>query len=213
MKRTLFIAAIIFLFSNTGFSQPVFGVSPGLSLNSAYFGYKVNRFVPFIGFQYFGTSINYEYKHKLYDGSLGSIVDHNHSDDVKIKLIIPNIGLKYYVKESGNLKAFVTLNLSKPILTGKYEVDGIEDEESKKYIEGISLFGGELSFGAEYFFDEQFSIGGEFGLRYLHAKYTFSEDESIFNPNTGDTEVSKASYEAKLNASPTFSRISLNFYF
>ena len=50
------------------------------------------------------------------------------------------------------------------------------------------MWGGELGFGMEYFFDENFSLGGEFGLRYLHLRYKDSYNDEIYNPNTGQDE-------------------------
>ena len=213
MKTKLFIALAVIFMSNTGHSQLAFGVSPGLSMNSAYFGYKMDRIVPFIGFQYFGTSADYQYEHEIFDNDLGTIVDHNHNSTAKFRLLVPNIGVKYYLKDVGDLKAHASLNISKPIITGEFIDDGDTDESVEETIAGISLWGGELSFGVEYFFDEHFSLGGEFGLRYMHVGLESSFETTVFNPLTGENVPSENTYTTKFNASPTFSRISLNFYF
>ncbi len=128
-------------------------------------------------------------------------------------VLLVHLGLKYYIKEAGSLKANVTLNLSKPIVTGKVVDDEIEEDFVKDAIKGFSSFGGELSFGVEYFFDEHFSVGGDFGLRYLHVGTETSEETTVFNGLTGLEEASTNTYRSKINATPTFSRIGLNFYF
>ena len=211
-KKLLIITAILFL-SQSAFSQFSFSVSPGLNLNTAYFGYKLNRIVPFVGFQYFGTSVNYEYNHKVFDYDLGEVVDHNHSSSGKVSFMIPNLGVKYFLIDKGNLKASATVNITKPILTAEAKIDGQIDEFVEESVKAINLFGGEMSFGAEYFFDEHFSLGGEFGIRYIHFDYKITNDEIIFNPMTGEEIQTQSSYSTNLNMSPTFSKITLNFYF
>ena len=41
------------------------------------------------------------------------------------------------------------------------------------------MWGGEFGFGIEYFFDENFSLGGEFGLRYIHLMYEETSPRDI----------------------------------
>lgn len=211
--KSKIILALALLASINGISQFTFSVSPGLSMNRASFGFKMNRIVPFAGLQYMNTSADYKLDHKVFDYTFNTIVEHNHHDEYKLNLIMPNIGIKYFIKEVGDLKAHLTLNVMKPIVTGKVINDGDVDEDYSDYVKAISLWGGEFSFGAEYFFDEHFSIGGEFGLRYMRARFKQEEDVDIFNPITGLTESSTQTYDMKLNMSPTFSKISLNFYF
>lgn len=56
------LTALTFLFMLTFApnvkSQIAFGVSPGLGLNSAYLGYKINdKLVPYFGLQFLGMSM------------------------------------------------------------------------------------------------------------------------------------------------------------
>lgn len=70
-----------------------------------------------------------------------------------------------------------------------------------------------FGFGVEYFFDENFSLGGEFGLRYFNFRYNDSNEREIYNPNTGNYMDTEIKNDYSFNMSPTFSKISLNYYF
>jgi len=215
MKTKLLLVLFAFVVLTTkSYSQFSFGVSPGIGLNSAYFGYKIkNKIVPYIGFQYLNAKFKYEESGERYDWSLNRIVSYSEKSEFSGSLYIPNIGVKYFIKQQSKLQAYLSLNLSKPLLSGKLKYDGEEDENFKDAIKSISMWGGEFGFGAEYFFDQNFSIGGEFGLRYLHLKYNDTDKTEIYNPNTGDYQDAVIDNDYRFNISPTFSRISLNFYF
>lgn len=84
-------------------------------------------------------------------------------------------------------------------------------EEINDVLKEVKLFGGELGFGVEYFFDDNFSIGGEFGLRYISGKYTNSFEQDVYNGSEMQPEDFEDTF--RLSLMPTYSRISLNFYF
>lgn len=201
------------LASSSSFAQFSFGISPGLGLNGSYVGYKINRFVPYFGFQYLSTSVNSEYKTQEFDYDIGEMVPYTDSYQFSGGIFIPNLGLKYFIKEKNNIKSFVSLSVSKPFLSGKIENNGVENQDFKDRVASISLWGGEFSFGVEYFFDENFSLGGEFGLRYLRLSNDFSDNQEVYNPNAGDFETVEVESNFNFNLSPSFSRISLNYYF
>ena len=67
----------------------------------------------------------------------------------------------------------------------------------------------QLCFRVEYFFEDNFSVGGEFGLRYLKGKITQNNDVTVGPNNQVHTEQT----EINLGAMPTYSKISVNFYF
>lgn len=215
MKKGLIITLILLITSfSFSYGQFSFGVSPGIGLNSAYFGYKVdNKFVPYIGFQYLNANLKYEESGQRTDWDLNQIISYSDKNEFSGSLYIPNIGIKYFVKQQNKIQAYLSLNLSKPILSGKLKYDGEEDENFKDVIKNISMWGGEFGFGIEYFFDENFSLGGEFGLRYIHLKYEESNDSEIYNPEAGVYQTVKIEDSFKFNTNPTFSKISLNFYF
>lgn len=215
MRKGLIITLILLITSfSFSYGQFSFGVSPGIGLNSAYFGYKVNnKFVPYIGIQYLNANFKYEESGQRYDWDLNQIISYSDKNEFSGSLYIPNIGIKYFVKQQNKIQAYLSLNLSKPLLSGKLKYDGEEDEDFNEGIKNISMWGGEFGFGIEYFFDENFSLGGEFGLRHIHLKYEESNDREIYNYEISDYQTVKIEDNFKFNTSPTFSKISLNFYF
>ncbi len=215
MKTKLALAVILIsIFSAKSYSQIAFGVSPGLSFNSAYVGYKIaDRIVPFVGFQYAGAKLSSEstVKHSERLNGISMSEEYSSDGEATVKLFLPSIGAKLFIAEKNNLKAFTNITLTKPIIKGNSKSDGETDEEFADQINAIKLWGGELGVGAEYFFDENFSIGGEFGVRYIHLKFEDKNSESNYD------YYSSYSYNTEqkisLNVMPTYSKISLNFYF
>ncbi len=211
------IASVLFLtFALNASAQFTFSVAPGLSFNGASFGYKLGKFVPFIGVQHYGFSSTSSVNYKEYDFEQGGIVSKEESLFTRINLFLPNVGVKYFFIEREELKAHLSLNLTTPIIRGKIinnDGSGINDVVFDDFVEEINAFGGELSFGMEYFFTAHFSLGGEFGLRYAQINREFKFDDTVFDPNTGMVQEYEAVLESRLAISPTFTRISLNYYF
>ena len=181
----LWIILLIAFCPLVSLAQFTFNVSTGvIGFNAASFGHKFNdKAVAFVGLQYINATYKFE--------------EPGFTDELKGNLIVPNLGVRYYIKRKEKLAAFLQLNLTKPLIIGKSVTDGVEDQNFKDNLKSISMWGYELSYGVEYAFDPSFSIGGEFGLR--HGK--FSQEDSQFSSTT------------KIAISPTFSRINLNFYF
>jgi len=213
MKTTLLLIVIVVL-TIKGFSQFTFGVSPGIALNSAYFGYKLNsKVVPYISFQYINGKFNYEESGERMNYNTAQMEPYSETEEFSGSLYIPSLGAKYFFKQKNKIQAYLNLNISKPIISGRVKYDGEVDEELKKEIKSLSLWGGEFGFGMEYLFDENFSLGGEFGLRYFYLKYNESYTREYYNPSTGNNEQAEINEDYKFNLSPTYSRIFLNFYF
>lgn len=205
MKKLILLLAVCVLFGLKGYSQFAFGVSPGLSTNAAYFGLKMNKVVPYIGFQMAHIGVNTDYVDHYFNGT--DFTNYEESYKLSANLYVPEIGVKFFAIEKNNLKGYFNLSLTKPMIRGKVEYDEEEAEEFGDMLKEIKLWGGEFGFGAEYFFDDNFSIGGEFGIRYMHAKFE-QKDDYDYN---GEPAYEKETY--KINLSPTYSKISLNFYF
>jgi len=216
MKNKLIVFGIMFCLSVTSFSQITFSVSKGSSLTAATLGYKYKKIVPFIGFQYYGVSASVSSSNQQfeYDPISNSyvVVTNSYNDDLKASVILPSLGVKYFFLERNKLKAFTTLSFTLPMLSAKSD-DADFNKEINEQIDKINIWGSELSFGVEYFIDNQFSIGGEFGLSYIHFNYMDESNQIIVNPMTGAQLSTKASESIKLNIKPTFSKLSLNFYF
>ena len=186
MKNLFFAFVIITTSIATSQAQVVFGVSPGLGLTSGYIGIQAgDNMVPYLSLQYLGARYKYE--------------EEDFTDEFTGALLVPTLGLKWFVGGSGDIKSYINLAISKPIITGKLEYDGEPDEDFEEAVDNISLLGGELGFGVEYLFSEQFSMGGEFGIRTVSGKFETSDDFG--------------EYSVKAGITPTYSKISLNFYF
>lgn len=208
-RKAILILGLLAIYFSFGYGQFSFGVSSGIGLNSAYFGYKVNsKLVPYVGLQYLNAGFMYRETTSRYDLTSGDLIS-TYGDTLNISggLYFPNVGIKYFIKQQNKLQAYVSLNLSRPLISGKLTIYGEEDESIKEFIKKISMFGSELGFGVEYFFDENFSLGGEFGIRYIYINYA--------DTSSRQTSISEYNYEniLKFTTSPTFSKISLNFYF
>ncbi|MFI5222128.1 MAG: hypothetical protein ACHQK8_07370 [Bacteroidia bacterium] len=212
-KSALIILAFVFLQTNSS-GQVAFGISPGLTFNSAYAGYKFKSgLVAYAGFQFVNIGMTSNFSGQKFDYNQGKIVDYTQTSDFSGNLYIPNIGAKYFFKNVNKLKAYFSLNISKPILGGSASNNGVPDDNFKSTINNTSIWGGELGFGVEYFFDDNFSVGGEFGLRYLHYFLTNETPATIYNPSTGASVNSTSKTDYTFILSPTYTKFSLNYYF
>lgn len=219
MKKILFLSLIaILLFSNQSFSQFNFSVSLGFKLNSATFGYKIGNITPYASLQIMNGSSTFTESGKKYDYDENQIVSYEDNLKLNGNIFLPTIGLKYSFLTKDNLDAYGTVNLVKPIFSAKIETDDDEfnqefEDEYDELKKAIKLWGAEFAFGAEYHFDEHFSISGEFGLRHYKLKYNRTEEREIWNPDTGQEQSVDITTDFKASINPTFSKISLNFYF
>ncbi len=209
--KTTFFVLLFISFSICSFSQFSFSVSPGLSWTGAQVGYQANsKVVPYLGLQYLSANISFNTTDEYYDGL--QVVSYDEQGDINARIIIPTLGVKYFILEKNSLKGYLNLNLSKPLIMGSAENDGDTIEEYEDVIDGVSLLGFEFGFGAEHYFNENFSVGGEFGIRSIGANVSGSYTNT-FNNNNGNLISTTDSYEYNGRISPTYSRIVLNFYF
>jgi hypothetical protein len=213
MKNKILLLAVAMMLSFASFAQFTFSVSPGQSLNGASFGFKVmDNIVPYVGFQHiaakgFYNETSWEY---MYTGGLQKV---EYETTASVSILIPHIGVKFFFIEKDDLKAYANLSLAKPMLSAKAEQDGEDIDEIEDQINDLKIFGAELGFGVEYYLAEQFSIGGEFGFRYLRVRHNMEYDTEIYNPNTGYYDNSQVEAEFGLSIRPTYNKISLNYYF
>lgn len=191
MKRLLLVGLLALAISFVSNAQFTFTVKPGLSLNGASFGFKSGNIVPYAGLQF--LSVKDEYERDYQDNSYND----DYSYETSTRVFMPYLGIKYFMFESESLKASLNATVFKPFVTNSYKEDGVEPEDENDY--DISIWGGELGFGSEYFFNEHFSIGGEFGFRYGIYSDEYKSETSI------RTE------DLKLNM--TYVSASLNYYF
>ncbi|HNW98603.1 MAG TPA: hypothetical protein PKK00_09365 [Bacteroidales bacterium] len=215
IKLITIIAILIAMSLTKSYAQFTFSVSPGLQLNSATFGIKKNNFVPFFSLQMINGNVNYIETGRRYDSNMGSIVSYKDEYKYSLTVLAPSLGLKYFIKENNKLKAFLSTGFIKFFPFGKVEdsSDPSANEDFKENLKGINALGFQFGFGTEYFFDDNFSIGGEFGYRFLHLKYKYEDDVLVYDPNLGTDVSTKRTYDNKYNLNPTYIKLSLNFYF
>lgn len=188
MKRTVFVLVFVFMFfvASTAMAQVNFGVKY-LSLTNLYmppagyygiFHYSINQALGFnLGFDATpqvvilgGLDINqvsWTYENDASDTE----------DKFSASSFTPNAGIKFYFRErtensvspyifGGFFKTFTSLDLGKDA-----------DKDAEDYFKNLnSPFGFIPAFGAEYFFSENFSFGGETGLRFSFAKGEYKYD-------------------------------------
>jgi len=211
MKKSLILlSAMLLILAAPAFSQFTFTAAPGHNLNSAYFGYKAGKVVPFIGLQYMGINIKTVETGTEYDA--GYV---NFSDEMEIKgsIFMPTIGVKFFAVEKNQLKGYVTAAFSKPFLSAKLEFDGEEEEEISEIVDRVKLWGATAGVGAEYFFDDNFSLGGEFGIQIVTGKYTSEYTDDVYNYDDSTYQEFDFEDEVTVRLMPTYTKISLNFYF
>jgi hypothetical protein len=171
-------------------SQVAFSVKPGINLNGATIGIKKGKVVPYLGLQYFSVYQKYE----------NNDTPDPDSYRMSVHVLLPAIGSKIYIVDKESIKGYLNVTLIKPIVFGRYKDNGVVDEDFLDDYNDIKIWGGEASYGMEYFFNEHFSIGGEFGFRCGSLKEHF------------ESEVSDYWYKDKYFGEMTFTSISFNFY-
>ena len=175
-------------------SNVVFTVKPGFNLNGANVGVKKGRIEPYIGLQFVNYSSKFksDYNDPYYD---------DYESETKLHIYMPYIGSKFFLLDNESLKTSINLTLFKPFVFGKQINDGEVDEDFKESLKNIKIYGGEIGFGSEYFLSQNFSIGGEFGIRLAYVKDEYK------SPGSGD------SYTDILKLNMSYISASLNYYF
>jgi hypothetical protein len=214
MKKSLLMIALFAFLASPVFGQFYFSASPGINLNGASFGYKIGKLVPYAGLQMIHA--NFKMDNTDYDWDGAQWDRYTYSLDVTGNIFIPTVGAKYFFIEQNKLKAYGNLSLYKPIIKIKASAidDGVAvqnfDTEVKDMVDKIKLFGGSLGFGVEYFFDDNFSLGGEFGIRYMKNKFSMEDGDE---QGSSATDIRNDVRDFNLNVIPTYTKVSLNFYF
>jgi hypothetical protein len=205
---TMFVLIIASQFS---FGQLAFGIKPGETLNSAYAGLKLGGLVVFGGFEYIHGGANIDFTAK----QTGFPDDKYINEKLSGNLYVPYVGAKMFLLSSGSVKGYVTGTVSKPWLSasvqpdsGKEAVAWTDYKGAKTYVKDvvsdISLWEFSVAVGSEYFFSDNFSVGGEFGFRYLVGSYKKTIQTSA---------TSSVAVDISAGLSATYSTLTLNYYF
>jgi hypothetical protein len=133
----------------------VFGVKPGMGpVQSSYLGYQAGTLLPFVGMDFVRLS--------------ASVTEDGNKEEASAFLMVPNFGSRLYVsgnRNNGGIASYLqgSLLFSLPSVNA----DGLSDEDKKLVEDLLGFWGLSLAFGAEYYFSDRFSVGGEYGLRHL----------------------------------------------
>lgn len=230
----------ILIFCVTGLyaqnTQIVFGVKQASQNSSAYFGIKQNRAIITLGSDFFemGLDGSYETVHQP-NASLKEKT--TLSFDGNALLLVPQLGVKYFLTDSKQLKPYIHGDcfISFPVFS--LDIDG--SEETWNYADGVEtnytndpvyyltpgvekavkdalgFWGFSLAFGTEFFIHEQFSIGAEYGLRYLfdRAEYKGKPMDEWEFENIDELANEDVTLKVKYHLGIMYSLISLNYYF
>ncbi len=188
-----------------------FGVKPGFgNLNSGYFGADFGKLSLLGGVQAGMINVT-ETRTTSYTYSDDSMEDRTNTRDHKQSLQLYNVfvGTNIDLFRVNDVQTYLSAVVSKPIALVKEErIDSNEEDySSDDELGDLSIWGGQLGFGSQYYFTENFSLGGEFGLQY----YIFSNETSSDFDNGNLVE--KYSREFNMGAGLTYSTLVLNFYF
>jgi len=212
MKKIILLITI--LINYCALSQVSFNLNMGKNSSNAQFGYMFKKFNPYLAFQYAsfgGTAVD---SGKKEDPNTGVIVNFEDEYSAKISLLMPTLGLKYYILERNKLKAFANLFYAKPIIRAKLDInDPVIENDVESVIEDLKFNTIGIGIGVEYYFDSNFSLGGEFGFMTTRIKSKIEYNQDLFDPNTGNFIPNTNTINFKGAFSPTFARVSLNFYF
>jgi len=208
------VSLILLSVGNTN-AQFTFSVSPGLQINCAGFGYHYGNFVTYAGLQLINASYSEERTGEEYDYGTSVLTSYKNTYKTSETLYVPSLGTKYYFKTSDNLKLYGDALFTIFITTYKIEDSNNpnENKDIKDRIKKSFLYGGQLGFGTEYFFNINFDINNKFNIKLLLGIYEEKYQTQIYNPNTGNYEDSEIDYKYKLNVNPTYVKLSFNFYF
>jgi hypothetical protein len=190
MKMLKFLAAalVIMAFLAGGAqAEMIFGVKPAAVVQSSYFGFLAGTsMVIEFGLDY--ARVGVDVKGET-DGDLGfqpTEIDAEGS----ASMMMPHGGAKLYLKPRAAgatapyflvdiFKAFTSVDLGQ-------EDDTVQDAEEFA-ADLLSPFGVNLGFGAEYNFSDRFSMGGEYGFRYMMSSSTMDEIDLEVSTSLGMT--------------------------
>ena len=179
MKKLIILLAIITMAFNMN-AQLSMSFQASTKYQKTTFGYKIGKTQPYIGLgflSYGGSAESFDFDHEKY------------TTKGYVRVIMPNLGVKYTLLSKDSLKVGVDFGIYKPFISGKMEDDGEEIKEFSDNLKKIHVFGGELGLFTEYFFNNHFSIGGEFGFRFANSNFKQKDefDDYKFNAHLGMT--------------------------
>ncbi|MFQ6675655.1 MAG: hypothetical protein ACE5LH_04835 [Fidelibacterota bacterium] len=177
-------------------------------------------FRPILGLDFWGGSFKVSYDYRYEENYYGDrlVDDTRLESEGSLRLFMPRAGIKYFRGQKDALKSYVLAEGFIVIPTVSFEatVNGekeeLKDEDRKRIKDGLDFIGITLAVGTEYFFSDQFSIGGEFGMNWLLWDYSDSDSDSYYGSSDYNW-TSTTKYDAKAKLGGSFARMTLNYYF
>jgi hypothetical protein len=216
MKKTCFAlwgTVLLLAVCTTAQSQFLFSVRPQLlGLNGAAFGYQFpGNIAAFGGVDHMGIGATVESSTTL---SISGYPPQSSSDKAEASLSLYNLflGSKCFVITSGSAKGYVLGEISRPIVRFSVKSNGIEDATLKQLSDNLSIWGIKAGVGGEYFFSEDFSLGGEFGIRFFFVS-TGTEQTQTGQYYGTYTYTARSKTDIDLDISLTYGLLTLNYYF
>ncbi len=201
-------------------AQTSFGVRVGGPTQSYYIGIIDFGFIkPIFGLDYYGGSIKFDldYHYEEYDGGDTYTDDDEMTVEASLRLFMPRVGLKLFQPRKKDLRSYLLTEafLVIPIINFESKVDGETDElknkDKDRIKDAIDYIGLTIGVGTEYYFSDQFSIGGEAGFNMLLWNWSDEYSDSDDDYDYSWSEEYKFDIKARLGGS--YGRMSINFYF
>ena len=163
-------------------AQVFFGVKPSTIVQSSYFGFGAGTsMVIEFGLDYARIDVKVE----------GDVEDYTEIDqEGGASMIMPHGGIKLYLKPrtAGMTSPYFLVDVFKAFTSVDLGDDEESTEDAEEFAEELlSPFGLNLAFGAEYHFSDHFSLGGEYGFRYLMSKAEMDEVDLEISTSMGMT--------------------------
>ena len=190
MKMVKLLAAtllIVAFLAGGAQAEMMFGVKPAAVVQSSYFGFLAGTsMVIEFGLDYARVGVDVK---GATEGDFGFDATEIEAEG-SASMMMPHGGAKLYLKPRAAgatapyflvdiFKAFTTVDLGQ-------EDDTIQDAE-EFVADLLSPFGVNLGFGAEYNFSDRFSMGGEYGFRYMMSSSKMDEIDMEITTNLGMT--------------------------
>jgi len=194
---TVALTAILLMAVSGAEAEMMFGVKPSTIVQSSYFGFVAGTsMIIEFGVDYASVGVNLKGDT---EGDFG--LDPISIDaEVSARMLMPHGGVKLYLKPrtAGTTSPYFLADLFKAFTSiDPGDVDDATEDLIASVEEMLSPFGLNLGFGAEYHFSDRFSIGGEYGLRYMMSS----------------TELDEIDMEVSTNIGMTYAAITANFAF
>ncbi|MBU0566767.1 porin family protein [bacterium] len=211
MRKWVLLLALFligaFASSSEAIEGLVFGVKPGIGVQSSYIGMNRGQFVLLGGLDFARVSGEVTYT----ETEDGHVVD-SEKEDISVRLFIPYGGAKYYLRRGSAREGGVSPYLFGAVFKSLATAD-LGDAEAEDIVEDIlDPWGLIFAGGAEYFFNPSFSVGGEFGIRLLFANAEYSETDEYYDYYDGWIEETEK-VELDFGVDVTYTAITLNYWF